>query len=65
MIQVNVSTLNLDFVNGINEPATAAERRQIMSQLEQKWSRSVISQRHPKVRFEVLDATEIQNWARP
>ena len=38
---------------------TAAERRQILSQLEHKWQRSQLSKRQPKARFEVLDASLI------
>jgi uncharacterized protein len=40
---------------------TAAERRQVQTQLEQKWQRSALSQKHSRVRFEVLDATEIKH----
>jgi len=40
---------------------SAAERRQVLTQLEGKWQRSALSQKHPKVRFEVFDATEIKS----
>lgn len=35
---------------------TAAERRNVLRQLESKWSRCSLRTRHPNVRFEVLDA---------
>jgi hypothetical protein len=34
---------------------SAAERRQVLRQLESKWSRCALRARHPNVRFEVLD----------
>ncbi len=39
---------------------TALQRRQILSQLQQKWERSALSNRYPKVRFEVFDATALK-----
>ena len=42
---------------------TVVERRGVMAQLEQKWARTALSQKHPKVRFEVLDATILREWA--
>lgn len=36
---------------------TAAERKNVMNQLQHKWSRCALSAKHPKVRFEVLDST--------
>lgn len=39
---------------------SAAEKRQVLSQLEQKWQRTALSQKHPKVRFEVFHATAIK-----
>ncbi len=39
---------------------TAAERRHVMTQLQNKWSRTALSQRHAKVRFEVFDASELK-----
>jgi uncharacterized protein len=39
---------------------SAAERRQVHAQLEVKWQQSALSRKHAKVRFEVLDATEIK-----
>ena len=38
---------------------SAAERRHIMSQLEQKWPRTTLSHKHNKVRFLVMDAMDI------
>lgn len=40
---------------------TAAERRQVHSQLEAKWQRCSLSQRHQKVRFEIFDASEVRD----
>lgn len=40
---------------------SASERRQVLAQLEHKWHRTVLSQKHPKVRFEVFDATSIRD----
>lgn len=40
---------------------SAAERRQVLAQLEGKWQRCALSQKHPKVRFEVFDAAEIKS----
>jgi uncharacterized protein len=40
---------------------TAAERRHVMSQLEQKWQRTVLSKKHSQVRFLVLDAIEVRS----
>jgi predicted Fe-S protein YdhL (DUF1289 family) len=39
---------------------SAAEKRHVLTQLEQKWKRTALSQKHPKVRFEVFDATAIK-----
>ncbi|MCX6857477.1 MAG: ATP-binding protein [Verrucomicrobia bacterium] len=39
---------------------STAERRQVMAQLEQKWSRIALSHKHPQVRFEVFDAAELK-----
>lgn len=36
---------------------SAAERRNVIRQLEGKWARCSLRARHPRVRFEVLDAT--------
>lgn len=36
---------------------TAAERKTVLRQLEAKWSRCALRHRHPKTRFEVLDAS--------
>lgn len=38
---------------------TAAERRNVMHQLQSKWHRCALAAKHPKARFEVLDATLI------
>ena len=38
---------------------TAAERRNVMSQLQQKWSRTALSHKNPQVRFEVMDAMDL------
>lgn len=35
---------------------SAAERRQLLGQLEAKWARCSLNARHPRVRFEVFDA---------
>lgn len=35
---------------------SAPERKQLMKQVEEKWQRSTLRQRHPNARFEVLDA---------
>lgn len=40
---------------------SAAERRQVLTQLEGKWQHCALSQKHPKVRFEVFDAAEIKS----
>jgi len=39
---------------------SAAERRHVMTQLESKWHRTALSHKHPNVRFEVFDASEIK-----
>jgi AAA+ ATPase superfamily predicted ATPase len=39
---------------------SAAERRHVLVQLEARWKRTTLSQKHPKVRFEVFDATAIK-----
>lgn len=39
---------------------TTAERRHILSQLQEKWSRTTLSQKHPKVRFVIFDASELR-----
>lgn len=39
---------------------SAAEKRHVHAQLESKWKRTVLSQKHPKVRFEVFDASAIK-----
>ncbi|NOT62743.1 MAG: ATP-binding protein [Acidobacteria bacterium] len=36
---------------------SAAERKQVLRQLESKWSHCALRARHPNVRFEVLDAS--------
>lgn len=36
---------------------TAAERRNVLRQLERKWEQCALRTRHPNVRFEVLDAS--------
>jgi predicted Fe-S protein YdhL (DUF1289 family) len=36
---------------------TAAERQNVLGQLESKWARCSLRARHPKVRFDVLDAS--------
>ncbi len=36
---------------------SASERRSVQSDLEAKWSRCALALKHPKVRFEVLDAS--------
>ena len=36
---------------------SASERRCVQSDLEAKWSRCALALKHPKVRFEVLDAS--------
>jgi len=35
---------------------SVAERKNVLRQLESKWNRCSLRPRHPKVRFEVLDA---------
>lgn len=35
---------------------SAAERQQVLGQLEAKWARCSLNARHPRVRFEVFDA---------
>jgi uncharacterized protein len=42
---------------------TAAERRQVQAQLENKWHRCALSQKHPKVRFAVFDGAEIKEMS--
>lgn len=37
-------------------PLSVAERKNVLRQLESKWDRCSLRPRHPKVRFEVLDA---------
>ena len=39
---------------------SAADRRQVHSQLEGKCQRCALARKHPKVRFEVLDASELR-----
>jgi hypothetical protein len=34
----------------------AAERRRLLGALEAKWARTAIAARHPRVRFDVIDA---------
>ncbi len=41
----------------------AAERRQVLRQLESKWSHCALHTRHPNVRFEVLDASLLTSWS--
>ncbi len=41
---------------------SAAERRHVLTQLQQKWARTALSQRHAEVRFEVFDAAELRSW---
>lgn len=41
---------------------TAPQRRQILTDLEAKYHRSTLSQKHKNPRFEVFDAGEIRNW---
>ena len=36
---------------------SATERKHVFAQLESKWSRCSLRARHPKVRFEVFDAS--------
>jgi len=36
---------------------TVAERKNVLRQLESKWSRCSLRARHPNVRFDVLDAS--------
>jgi hypothetical protein len=38
---------------------SAQERRNVMSQLQQKWARTALSQKHAQVRFEVMDAMDL------
>lgn len=38
---------------------SAAERKQVLRQLESKWSRCALRTRHPNIRFEALDATAL------
>ena len=38
---------------------SAQERRNVMSQLQQKWARTALSQKHTQVRFEVMDAMDL------
>jgi len=38
---------------------SAQERRNVMSQLQQKWARTALSQKYPIVRFEVMDAMDL------
>jgi AAA+ ATPase superfamily predicted ATPase len=38
----------------------AAERRGLLQQLEADWGRCALSKRHPQVRFELLDANNLQ-----
>ena len=38
---------------------TVAERRNVMSQLQHKWSRTALSHKYPAVRFEVMDAMDL------
>jgi len=37
-----------------------AERKTLMEQLRDKWARSALSARHPRVRFEVIDAGALE-----
>lgn len=39
---------------------TTAERRQLLQELEDKWSRCSLRRRHAKVRFEVFDASALE-----
>ena len=39
---------------------TATERRRLEQQLVEGWNRSLLSQRHSQVRFEILDATHLR-----
>jgi AAA+ ATPase superfamily predicted ATPase len=41
---------------------SAAERRHVQSQLESKWHRCSLKPKHPQVRFEVFDASEIKGF---
>lgn len=38
---------------------SAAERRNVMSQLQHKWSRTTLSHKYPAVRFDVMDAMDL------
>jgi len=38
---------------------SATERRNVMSQLQHKWSRTALSHKRPQVRFEVMDAMDL------
>jgi predicted Fe-S protein YdhL (DUF1289 family) len=38
---------------------SAQERRNVMGQLQQKWARTALSQKHAQVRFEVMDAMDL------
>ena len=38
---------------------TAAERRNVMSQLQHKWSRTALGHKYPAARFEVMDAMDL------
>ena len=39
---------------------SVAERRNILRQLESKWSRCALRAKHPRVRFEVFDASILE-----
>ena len=41
---------------------TAAQRKQILSDLEAKWARCALSKKHPRARFEVHDASLVGGW---